>query len=611
MKNKIKYQIGVLFFSVGGIFIISIILMFRAINTNSKDAAVINLAGRQRMLTQKMTKEAIGVAKGIIPPEELAKTADLFDKTLRGLMYGNKELPPCEDEKTLNQLKVVNGLWQTFYDNVKKLKINPHNTAALKYLADNNIELLKEMNKGVKLFEKYADANLRNIKIYALIIGFLTILTVIFILISSKKKIIEPIEKLTEATKQIAAGNLDINLEFNYKTEFDELGRAFEELAKSIKDYQNKLLKEKESIQEKVNKAVEKSEREKQYLSESVDRIVDIMEQVSQGDLTVQVEIRDDDNENIKRLFNNFNKLINRIRIIITDVTEAVQATASASAQISSSAEEMSAGAQQQSSQTSEVASAIEEMTKTILETAKNTNNAVEASKESSETAREGEKKILETKNGMQNILEVTNEIAEVISNLNKKADQIGEITQIIDEIAEQTNLLALNAAIEAARAGEHGRGFAVVADEVRKLAERTTKATKEIAETIQAIQVESKNANESMTTAEEVVKRGTQLADEIERVFKQIISSIENTVMEINQVAAASEEQSSTAEQISGSMEAINNVVNETSIGIQQIARASEDLQRLTENLNDLVADFKLNKNDMKSTDFAGSLMN
>ena len=335
-------------------------------------------------------------------------------------------------------------------------------------------------------------------------------------------------------------------------------------------------------------------------LNATVDAVVQPINESSQilgklatGDLTVRMtgEYKGD----YAAIKNSINSLADSFSTALSEVSEAIQATASASNQISSSAEEMAAGAQEQASQTTEVAGAVEEMTKTILETTGSVNSAANESKVASDNAHKGTKKNFEAKRGIDKIVESAQQTGQIISSLARKTDQIGEIAQIIDDIANQTNLLALNAAIEAARAGEQGRGFAVVADEVRKLAERTAKATKEIAETIKLIQKEAKDADNSMVEAGRSVAVGIQLNEEVSEVLNEILDATKKSSDMINQVAAASEEQSSAAEQISKSIETINSVTQESAQGIQQIARASEDLSRLTVNLQDLVSRFKL----------------
>lgn len=289
------------------------------------------------------------------------------------------------------------------------------------------------------------------------------------------------------------------------------------------------------------------------------------------------------------------NKLADNFSDTISEVMEAVQATASASTQISSSSEEMAAGAQEQSTQTSEVASAVEEMTKTILETSQNASVAAKSAQDAGNSAKAGGKVVQETVEGMNRISDVVSSAAETIKELGKNSEQIGAIIQVIDDIADQTNLLALNAAIEAARAGEQGRGFAVVADEVRKLAERTTKATKEIAGMIKHIQENTEGAVISIQNGTVEVEKGKELASKAGQSLSEIIIGADRVVDMVTQVAAASEEQSSAAEQISKNIESIDNVTQESASGVTQIARASEDLSRLTLNLEEMVSKFNL----------------
>ncbi len=323
----------------------------------------------------------------------------------------------------------------------------------------------------------------------------------------------------------------------------------------------------------------------------------EIIEMISKGDLTARME--GDYKGNYKRLQEYVNNLGESLEAMLHEVNESVSSTASAATQISSSTEEMAAGSEEQTQQATEVASAVEEMAKTILETTRNSALAADASKKAGSLAKEGGAVVEKTISGMNRIAEVVRQSAETVQALGSSSNQIGEIVQVINDIADQTNLLALNAAIEAARAGEQGRGFAVVADEVRKLAERTTKATKEIAVMIKQIQKDTAGAVQSMEMGTQEVESGKALADQAGDSLAQIIKSSDSVVDIITQVAAASEQQSSAAEEISKNIEAISSVTQEASSGIQQIANAAESLNRLTFDLQNLLGKFKISHNN------------
>ena len=325
-----------------------------------------------------------------------------------------------------------------------------------------------------------------------------------------------------------------------------------------------------------------------------------ILEVLAQGNLTARMKGEYPGDYSIIK--NNINSLAESFSNAVLDFSSSVKLTVNVSNEISSSIEEMAAGTQEQSLQTSDVAAAIEQMAKTILETTKNASTASENAKKAGEIAADGGKVVEETVEGMKRIANVVSRAAETVKQLGRSSDQIGEIIQVIDDIADQTNLLALNAAIEAARAGEMGRGFAVVADEVRKLAERTTKATKEIAGMIKQIQKDTKGAVESIEEGTEEVRKGREMANKAGESLRGIINASTKVVDDVNQVASASEEQSSAAEQISKNIEAISNVTNESTAGIQQVAKSAEDLNKLTDNLQNLISNFQISLNEEES---------
>ena len=414
------------------------------------------------------------------------------------------------------------------------------------------------------------------------------------------------LEKI-EAAEKIANG--DLQFKVNSLSENDVLSRSFEKMIDNL----NKLVLEikflttasvkgnssargnTKGFEGGYNEIVKGINETLDAIYDPINEAIDALEKIASGDLTVKISKKySGDHEKIKDSINNVTHSLGKT---LNDVSLAAVAAASAAHQISSSTEEMAAGANEQSSQTTEVAGAVEEMTKTIFETTKNTTRAAEASKNAGTVALEGGKVVKETINGMIRISDVVKQSSQTVQALGKSSNEIGEIIQVIDDIADQTNLLALNAAIEAARAGEQGRGFAVVADEVRKLAERTSKATQEIASMIKQIQKDTDGAVKSMKLGTDEVEKGKILAEKAGQSLKEIIAGAENVADIVTQVAVASEEQSRTSEQITQNIELINNVTQQNATGVRQIAHAAEELNLLTGNLQKLISGFKVDK--------------
>jgi len=329
-------------------------------------------------------------------------------------------------------------------------------------------------------------------------------------------------------------------------------------------------------------------------ITAAIARMLGLIQEIAANNLAVE-DMSITSQDEIGRAGTALNRMKNNLREMIQSIAGTAEHVASASEEISSSATQQAQGAETQKDQTTQVATAMQEMSSTVLQVSDNSNKAAEASRQAADTARHGGGIVEDTLCKMRAIAESVRGTAQKMEELGKSSDQIGRIIGVIDDIADQTNLLALNAAIEAARAGEQGRGFAVVADEVRKLAERTTTATKEIAQMIKNIQDETKTAVTAMEAGNRQVEEGVKSTAQAGDALKEIIRMAEQVGEMITHIATAATEQSSASEQVNGNMDQIARLIKESAVGAQQSAKACQDLSGLALDLQKMVGSFRL----------------
>jgi methyl-accepting chemotaxis protein len=250
---------------------------------------------------------------------------------------------------------------------------------------------------------------------------------------------------------------------------------------------------------------------------------------------------------------------------------------------------------QQQSDNLAEIAAAIEQLTTSIRVVADLGHETRDIATASGVQAEQGAKAIGHVVAEMNVIQTSVGKAASVVEQLGHESDRIAEVVNTIREIADQTNLLALNAAIEAARAGESGRGFAVVADEVRKLAERTTRSTQEISDTINKVRDGISEAASRMSEGVSTVANGRELASSAGKVMENMLRSSEDVLRTVREIAHSITEQSTVSTQIAQRIENISNVSEDNRRAMDDAVASTHQVRDLAVKVESSVQVFKL----------------
>jgi methyl-accepting chemotaxis protein len=315
--------------------------------------------------------------------------------------------------------------------------------------------------------------------------------------------------------------------------------------------------------------------------------------ELTQGHLDIQI-IHPAPDE-LGQLADDMNQLVQQLHRSVSDVKGSADDLSGTALQVSGSSQQIAAGTDTVAHQLTQVAAASETMTNAALDIAHHCATAATDAQQATTATATATAQVAQTVAAMTHLGERTRESAATLTQLGQHSEQIGQIVETIAKIAKQTNLLALNAAIEAAQAGAHGRGFAVVADEVRALADQTTGATRNIAQTVEMIQRETKAAVAARQIDVRDVNRYVAEAQQSGDILQTLLRQIDVVSDQVHQIAVTAEEQTAEISNISRALQQIAAVVQHSATEAQSSAHSAQQLTELARNLQKIVAQFRL----------------
>lgn len=340
------------------------------------------------------------------------------------------------------------------------------------------------------------------------------------------------------------------------------------------------------------NEEVARIARENHNNQQAILRLMDELGEISDGNLAARTKVTP---EITGAIADAINATVTELYGVVTGIDRSAKQVTAATDEAKDVASDLAVSAHSQSAQIEEAATAVQLMTRSITEVSDTATHSADVAKQALDAAGTGAQAVRSSITNMESIRAQIQETSKRMKRLGESSQEIGEIVDLISDITEQTNVLALNAAIQAAAAGEAGRGFTVVAEEVQRLAERSSKATNEIAALVKTIQSDAQDATMAMEHSTQWVVEGTKLADsagialtDIERVSRDLAALVQS-------IFVSTQMQTEIAQGLSANMGGILDITERTTTGAERINSSMSRLAEIAGHLKRSITRFKL----------------